>query len=122
MKIFIAHSSAYDFVNELYRPLKTSLLLAGEHELIFPMDDGRPGNSRSEVQACGLLIAEVSLPSTGMGMEIGWVDAVNIPIITIAKEGSAPSKALVYVTKDTHFYTSPESLVTLVETLVKNFV
>ena len=121
MKIFFAHSSAYDYINKFYAPLKKSPYLLDEHECIFPMDKGALGKSKTEVQTCNLLIAEVSLPSTGQGMEIGWADACGIPIITIAKEGSAPSGALIYVAQKTHFYTSPESLVKLVETLVKDF-
>jgi hypothetical protein len=119
MKIFIAHSSAYNFVNELYLPLKSSSLLREGHELILPMDNGRLGTSRTEVQTCDVLIAEVSLPSTGQGMEIGWADAVNIPIITIAKEGSSPSKALMYVTLNTNFYTDSASLVATVENIIR---
>jgi nucleoside 2-deoxyribosyltransferase len=117
MKIFFAHSSAYDFVNELYTPLKTSAALQ-KHELVLPMDDGCQGKSREEVKSCDILIAEVSLPSTGQGMEIGWADAMSIPIFTLAKEGSSPSKALRYVTDKIHVYTDSQSLVVTVEDII----
>ncbi len=120
MKIFFAHSSSYDYVKELYEPLKTSRYLTTEHECIFPMDNNSLGKSKEEVQKCDLLIAEVSLPSTGQGMEIGWADAAGIPIFTIAKKGSNPSGALFYVVKETKFYNSKESLITVTEAIIKD--
>lgn len=40
------------------------------------------------------MIAEVSYPSTGLGMELAWADAANIPILCIHKMNCIPSSSV----------------------------
>lgn len=119
MKIFIAHSSNCDFVNELYNPLKNCSLIK-EHEITFPHDIGFNKITREIIQRSDLVIAEVSYPSTGQGIEIGWATVANIPVLCIHKKGSAPSGALAFVTKDFLVYTSPDDMIEQIKTYLAN--
>lgn len=33
------------------------------------------------IKTCDLMIAEVSLPATGLGIELGWAKAFKVPIL-----------------------------------------
>ncbi|HEY4509501.1 MAG TPA: hypothetical protein VJC15_00755 [Candidatus Paceibacterota bacterium] len=97
MKIFISHSSNYDFQDELYRPLREPDLNS-KHEIILPHEDGQDVITKDIIQDCDLVVAEVSHPSTGQGIELGWADMFNIPIVCIHKEGIEPSRSLRKIT------------------------
>lgn len=98
MKLYVSHSSAYDFEAELYAPLRTAF---GEsHELWLPHDAGRVNgttDAKTRIRSCDMMIAEVSLPSTGQGIEIGWADTANVPIVCVYKRGSRVSSALTHI-------------------------
>ncbi len=72
MKIYIGHSREYNYLEDLYMPLKTSLLFKN-HEIILPHDK-RNLISKDIIKKCNLFIAEVSFPSTGLGIELGWAN------------------------------------------------
>ncbi len=99
MRIYIAHASSYDFRTELYAPIKESALGA-EHTLLLPHDASDALFSSKELFAneCDLVIAEVSFPSTGMGIELGWASATGVPIVCVYKSGAKVSSALASVT------------------------
>jgi len=96
MKILVTHSSEFDFRNKLYRPLRVSVLNKN-YELRLPQEEGREKLTKDIIRECGAIIAECSLPSTGQGIELGWANAYNIPIICIHEKGSKISNALHYV-------------------------
>jgi len=56
--------------------------------------------SKEVIQKVDLLIAEVSYASTGQGIELGWAEAQNIPIICFYKLTSKFSSSLKFVTSD----------------------
>lgn len=118
MKIFVPHSKAFDFVNKLYIPLRTSHL-NGEHEFFLPSENGKMEITRDLIKSCDLVIAEVSMPSTGEGIEIGWADMFNVPIICIYEKGSKISRSLQYVAKEFIEYESPEDMLKRIESYLK---
>ncbi len=70
MKIYCAHSSAFDYQHDWYDILRASPLSL-EHTLIFPHEnDTIQKNSYPTLQIVDLVIAEVSYPSTSMGIEL----------------------------------------------------
>lgn len=88
MTIYVAHLRNYDFQNELYKPLRESPL-SSEYDLVLPHEHAEtPFNSRELIHSgkCDLILAEVSFPSTGQGIELGWADAAGIPIICFYKK------------------------------------
>ncbi len=98
MNIYLSHSGSYDYQFELYGPIKSSETIM-KHHVIFP-HDGDNINSRDLIKHSDLLIAEVSLPSTGQGIELGWADMENIPILCIYKADSKPSSSIQFITSD----------------------
>ncbi len=72
MKIYIAHSRNFDFQNELYKPIRQSPL-NNEHSFVLPHENSdEPFNSKEYLEdKADLLIAEVSDPATGLGIELG---------------------------------------------------
>ncbi|MFH1977987.1 MAG: hypothetical protein ABIJ92_01530 [Candidatus Aenigmatarchaeota archaeon] len=93
MKIYLAHSTDFDYKKELYEPLKNSELV-DKHEFVFPHDNENNLSSKDIIKNCNLIIADVSYPSIGVGVELGWAESFGIKIICIFKRGSRPSKSL----------------------------
>lgn len=117
MKIYVSHASSYDFKNELYAPLKQFL---PEHELFLPHEnsDDANNNAKKILKKCDIILAEVSYPSTGQGIELGWADMLQKPIVCIYKTDAKPSSAVPIVASATHQYASIESV--WLEALIKN--
>ncbi|MBQ1275923.1 MAG: hypothetical protein IIY15_01790, partial [Flavobacteriales bacterium] len=69
MNISISHSTNFDFEKELYEPILNSNRLK-KHTFFLPED--RVKNTREIIKNCDIMIADVSYPSTGTGIEIGW--------------------------------------------------
>jgi|SRR3989338_6972102 len=112
MKIYIAHSRSFDFQKELYNPIKNSPI-SKEHTFIFPHEEsGEPFNSKELFQkGCDLIIAEVSHPSTSLGIELGWADMLNVPIVCIYRKNSKISGSLKAVAKTFLEYSDTEELI-----------
>jgi hypothetical protein len=109
MKIYIAHSNKFDFENKLYLPLRSSTLNT-EHAFFLPHEDGKAENTKELMKDFDLLIAEVSEPSTGEGIEIGRADMLNIPIVCIYEQGSKVSNSLRYVSNEFIEYADPKDM------------
>lgn len=94
-RVYIGHSREIDFVKELYAPLKGIL----DVEFVFPHEEGNEVlNSKELIRKCDLFLAEVSYPSTGLGIEIGRAESFNIPVVAIYKKGSKISSSLNFIT------------------------
>lgn len=115
MKILIAHASNYDYRTELYEPLKESAL-AQEHTIIFPHDETDAEiETNSHVVNADLLIAEVSHPSTGSGIEIGLAQAAKVPTLFLYKTGTTLSSALKFIDGTLIEYSDTSDLVAKVQ-------
>ena len=88
MKIYIGHSREFDFQKELYTPIRESAL-STLHEIILPHEKSeQPANTPERLQQYDLFVAEVTFPSTGLGIELGWANLLRLPIICIYKKGA----------------------------------
>ncbi len=112
MKLYFAHSSEINF-KEMYATLEDSF--GKEHDLVLPHLI-KVVNSKDVIASCDLFIAECSLPSTSEGIEIGWANAADVPVVFVYKKGSKVSPSLKFVSKEFIEY---ESLSELVEKLEK---
>lgn len=110
MKIYISHASKFDYINKLYNPIKESEFFK-EHEFIFPHDGDKVINTKEIISKSDLLIAETSLQTTGQGIELGWADYANIPIICIYEKGVEISSSLKFITKDFIEYENIEDMI-----------
>ncbi len=109
MKLYLAHSGYFDYQTELYTPLKRSI--AKDHDIFFPHDEEHMGTkSKDIIAASDLVLAEVSFPSTGQGIELGWADASGVMILCFYRSGVKPSRSLKFVADDFLEYSSTEDM------------
>ncbi len=119
MKIYLAHSTHFDFKNKLYTPLRASALNS-EYELLFPHEtDTPPEITRDMIKGSDALVADVSVPSLGVGIEMGWADAFGVPVIGIYEKGSTVSFSVDNVLRDRIEYENPEDLITKLTVVLK---
>lgn len=110
MKIFIAHSSSFDFRTKLYVPLRASALNA-EHEILLPQEGEIEEITREMIKDADVLIAEVSLPSLGAGIEMGWADAFSHPVFALYEKGTTPSFSIDNVVTKRIEYENSEDMI-----------
>ena len=102
MKIYVSHASNYDYATQLYKPLKK---LLAEYELFLPHEGDNVMQKAADIlPGCDLLLAEVSHPSTGQGIELGIAHMLKTPIICIYKKDAKPSGSLHYITDQIYEY------------------
>ncbi len=93
MKIYVAHSREFDFASELYEPIRASDLNTA-HEFVLPHETDTFVFSKPIIEKSDLIIAEVSFPSTGLGIELAWAHAAGRPVVCMNKKGTKPTGAL----------------------------
>ncbi len=98
MKIYIAHSRDFDYVNELYKPIRNDLEL-NKYDIILPHEKG-DNYDINIYQEIDLLIAIVDYPSTGLGIELGLTYNLNKKIYCLYKNNY--SKSIKAIVKDDH--------------------
>lgn len=106
MNIYISHCGNYDYENELYKPIKNSEL-SGLHHFFLPHEpENIDIDAVDELKQTDVLVAEVSLPSTGQGIELGQASAASVPIICFYKTGAKTSNSLRFVTNKSIEYSN----------------
>lgn len=112
MKIYLSHASHFDYQNELYQPLKESV--ARKHQVVFPHDDFLV-NTHETILGSDVVVAEVTYPSTGEGIELGWANAGKVPIVCLFKIGHEYSSSLTFVSGTFIGYSSRQDMVAKLE-------
>lgn len=118
MKIYIGHSRDINYANELYKPIKEFGDNSNNTFLLPHEKDANSSNGRDFYNGLDLFIAEVSMPSTGLGIELGWVYDNNIPIVCIYKKGAKVSGAIKSVTNSFFEYETSEDLKVVLESII----
>jgi len=117
-KIYIAHSKGIDYVNELYKPLKGADFLK-EYELILPHEKSKnSSNTRDFYKDIDILIAEVSKPATGLGIELGWAFDDNTKIYCIHKEKIIISNSIKAITENIYEYKDTENMLNIIKSII----
>ena len=120
MKIYCAHSSAFDYRHDWYDVLRTSPL-AVEHELIFPHEhEAIQKNSYSTLQSVDCVLAEVSYPSLGLGIELGWANSLQKPLYCLYTSDSRLSPSAANIATDCAAYNSKEELIYLISQFISH--
>lgn len=112
MKIYFSHSKQIDF-KVLYKAIRESEADA-RHEIIFPHEkNSDPSDfiTKDVIKECDLVVAEVSFPATGQGIELGWADSFDKKIICLYKKGSKLSSSLRVVSNEFLEYDSIEEFI-----------
>ncbi len=119
MRVYLGHSKNFAFEKELYEPIRNSRL-NNKHTIVLPHEKSdKPFNSKEFLKNCDLMIAEVSYPATGLGIELGWADIYGIPIICIYKKNTKPSGSLKVITDKFLEYSNSEELIVKIEEIIK---
>ncbi len=115
MRIYVSHKRTED--NPQFYDLKIL-----DHNFIFPHEVSQQSFNTKELfqnKSCDLVLAEVSEPSTGQGIELGWANLLGIPVLCVYKTGSKISNSLKQVTKNFIEYDGIEDLQTKVAEALK---
>lgn len=118
MNIYISHSNKYDYINKIYNPIKKSEFYK-LHNFFFPHDENKKMNTREIITNYDLLIAEVSLPATGQGIELGWADYAKTPILCIYQKGAKISSSIKFLTNDFIEYENENDMIEKIEDFLK---
>ena len=112
MRIYVSHSKSFDFKNELYKPIRESSLNE-KYTFILPHENSdKPFSHKDYLKnEINLIIAEVSYPATGMGIELGQANVYKIPIICIYKKNSKISGSLKVISKNFIEYSNSKELI-----------
>lgn len=119
MKIYISHSSKYDYINKIYNPIKNSELVKTNTFFLPHEDKSKIVNTKDIISNYDLVIAEVSLPATGQGIELGWADYAKTPILCIYKKGTDISSSLKFITKQFIEYENIEDMMKKISDFIK---
>jgi len=120
MKIYVAHSNKFDYITKLYEPLKTSNILK-IHHFFFPHDEiNKEVKTKGIIEEYDLVIAEVSLPATGLGIELGWADYSQTPILCVHEKGAKYSSSLKFITNNFVEYENSDDLIKKVNLFLSN--
>lgn len=120
MKIYVGHSSEMDYIEELYQPLRQSEI-DEEHEIVLPHEHSdEQFDSREFLRdECDLFVAEVSKPSIGLGIELGWADEFGVPGLCVHSEEAEISSSVSVVAEDVQKYVSKKDLLELIRDRVE---
>ena len=119
MKIYVGHSTKYDYKNEIYKPLLDSIL-SKKVEFILPHNTDKTFNSKEVIENSNLFIAEISLPSLGLGIEIGRAEMKGKKILCICNDKDKVPSSLKYVNVDVITYSDRNDMIRKIEEYVYN--
>ncbi len=123
MTMYVSHSADFDFQNELYLPLRNSNL-NNQYKIILPQEQNNTlFKSREYFQdQCDFMVVESSYPSPGVGIEVGWADAYEVPIIAIYKRGFGLPESIKVLSKKIIEYSNSDELVSDLEIVLKKML
>jgi hypothetical protein len=94
LNIYVSHSSKMNFEDELYKVLQNSNI-GIYHNLILPHSkEYIDVDTKNIIMTSDLLIAEVTYPGTGIGLELGRAECSGVPIVCIVKDGIECSSSI----------------------------
>lgn len=119
MNIYLGHSSQFDYQTGLYLPLKKSQLWK-IHVIFLPHDSdpSLPQNSKKTISQADLFLAEVSYPSIGLGIELGWAETFNKKVICMHRSDKEISSSLFVLCNQWISYSSTEEMIEKIEILI----
>ncbi|MEX1997871.1 MAG: nucleoside 2-deoxyribosyltransferase [Candidatus Andersenbacteria bacterium] len=91
----------------------------GRVELIHPREKKEELHiTKQDIASCDLVIAEVSIASTGSGIELGWANAAGKEVIAFYEGAEEASPAIQFVTKAIHPYITEEHIILILKQLL----
>lgn len=123
MQVYVAHSTQFDFLTDLYQPIQSSEAFKN-HSIVLPHAVSTDlYNSKAFFDIdCDLVIAEISYPSTGLGIELGWADDRELPIAALAQSGLKVSSSAQAISQRVWYYQTSSQLSNLIDTIIATYV
>jgi hypothetical protein len=118
MKIYVAHATNFDYVNEIYKPIREDILLKN-YEIVLPHEEENYLHDRDYYNDFDIAICEVSYPSTGLGIELGFLYDGKTKIYAFYKKGCNYSKSILAITKELIEYDNKEDFINKVKNIIK---
>lgn len=119
MNIYFPHSKQLEY-EDYYAAIRNSSLLS-KHTCFLPYEKNNiPENSKPLIEKADIVIAEVSYPGTGLGIELGWAECMNKKIVCVYMDGYSPARSLNIVSQDFISYKDFADLIKKLEIFVKN--
>lgn len=119
MHIYLAHSREFDYLNELYKPLRDDLYFK-KFDLILPHETNESNHNRDFYKSIDLFIVECSYASTGLGIELGFAYDDNKKIYCIHKNNKKPSSSISAVTKNIYEYSDIDDMIKIIKEIIEN--
>lgn len=111
LDIYISHSKKMDYKNKLYGPLMKSKI-GKENNLILPRTPQYNDLDTKDILInSDLLIAEVTIPGTGVGIEIGRAECSNVKILCLLKKGEKCSTSVKRICPDIIEYNGEDEMI-----------
>jgi hypothetical protein len=107
----VIHASNHlEYQHDLYDKLKQSEIYT-QHLIVFPHEADKPATySKHIIADSDLIVADISFPSIGLGIELGWAETYQRRIIAIYKEGCIASTSVKLITNEIIEYATPDEM------------
>lgn len=117
---FVSHpSGGQQHTPTFFHAIDTFARTHDQVAIVFPHEKQEDVQlTKENIEKAELVLVEVSIPSTGSGIELGWASAAGKPIVAFHQGGSEHSPALQFVTKTTHVYITEDDIVKVLKTLL----
>ena len=111
-KWFVSHpSGGLQHTPTFFHAINTFAQENSKIELVLPHEKQEEVQlTKDSITESDLVLVEVSIPSTGSGIELGWANAAGKQIIAFHQGGSDPSPAIKFVTSQIHVYVTEEHI------------
>ncbi len=119
--VYVSHAKDPEgnYRTELYKPLRENEL-SQKYNLILPHEHSEELFSSREFfrNKCDVIVVEATTPKLGVGIEAGWADAYDVPIIVLIKKDARLSNSLSVMARDViHYENSPDMISSLQSSL-----
>jgi len=116
---FVSHPSGAPYQTPtFFRALKSFATERDDIEITFPPSDMVALDDREELlQSADLIVAEVSIASTGSGIELGLAHSFNKSIIAFHQGTSVISPAVQIAVTAMHTYLTEEDILKVLKTV-----
>jgi hypothetical protein len=118
--LFVSHpSNGPENAPTFFTALHQFATTTGKIKLLWPPDLIESADKRrQELEASDIVIAEVSIASTGTGIDLGWASAIKKPIIAFHQGTTPVSPSVPPVATTIHLYITEDDVIKVLDTLV----
>ncbi|MCU7667868.1 hypothetical protein [Bacillus thuringiensis] len=120
--IYVGHPNSINYLEELYPAIRKTDFFK-TNNVVFPHEKSKAlFNSKDFLKTCSLMIAEGSEHATGLGIELGWADMLEVPILCIYQKGKKIARSYHAVSKHFIEYENGEDLVQKLNAYIDSFL